>query len=177
MVQLHSKKGIAMDQHANHNTSKHIWDLIKDIRFAMLTTRNTNDHLHAWPMTMQNKSLDDGKLWFFMSRSGEAVRELQANPTVGVAFADPGKDTYVSLSSTARLVDNRAKAEELWSKMNDAWFKNGVGDPDLALVEISIIHGHYWNVKESKVTQLVLIAKAALTGEKPNLGESGEVQV
>lgn len=166
-----------MEKHANQNTSKLMWDLIKGIRFAMFTTRNTNDHLHAWPMTMQNKTFVDGKLWFFMSRSGEAARELQVNPAVGVAFADPGKDTYVSLSSTARIVDNRAKAQELWSKMDDAWFKGGVDDPDLALVEVSIVHGHFWDVKESKVTQLVLMAKAALTGEQPNLGESGEVRV
>jgi general stress protein 26 len=165
-----------MDQHANHNATQSAWELIKDIRFAMFTTRNTNDHLHAWPMTMQNKSLDEGKLWFFMSRSGEVVRELQANPTVGVSFSDPGKDTYVSLSSTARVVDDRAKAQELWSKMNDAWFKKGVDDPDLALVEATIVHGHYWDVKESKVTQLFLMAKAALTGERPHLGESGEVR-
>lgn len=166
-----------MEKHADHNASKFVWELIKDIRFAMFTTRNTNDHLHAWPMTMQNKSFDDGKLWFFMSRSSEAVLELTANPMVGVAFADPGKDTYVSLSSTARVVDNPTKAQELWSKINEAWFKGGVNDPDLALVEVSVVHGHYWDVKESKVTQLVLMAKAAITGDQPRLGESGEVRV
>jgi len=166
-----------MDKDANLNSSKLAWELIKDIRFAMFTTRNTNDHLHAWPMTMQNKSLDEGKLWFFMSRSGEAVRELQVNRSVGITFSDPGKDTYVSLSSTARVVEDREKKQELWSKMNEAWFKNGVDDPDLALVEANILHGHYWDVKESKVTQLVLMAKAALTGEQPNLGESGEVRL
>ena len=167
-----------MNEHvdASPNHTKFVWELIKDIRFAMFTTRNTNGHLHAWPMTMQNKSFDDGKLWFFMSRASEAVRELQSNPTVGVAFADPGKDTYVSLSSTARVVDNVAKAQELWSKMDDAWFKHGVNDPDLALVEVNIVHGHYWDVKESKVTQLLLMAKAALTGDQPQLGESGEIR-
>lgn len=166
----------AKHQHDTHN-SRFVWDLIEDIRFAMFTTHNANGHLHAWPMTVQNKSFDDEKLWFFMSRSSEAVRELQANRQVGVSFADPGKDTYVSLSAEARVVDDRAKAQSLWSKMDEAWFKNGVDDPDLALVEVSIVHGHYWDVKESKLTQLVLMAKAALTGETAKLGESGEVRV
>jgi len=166
-----------MEKTTNDNAKTFLWELIKDIRFAMFTTRDTNNHLQAWPMTMQNKSLDDGKLWFFMSRSSEAVLQLQANPMMCVAFADPGKDTYVSLSSTARVMDNRTKAQELWSKMNEAWFKGGVDNPDLALVEVSIVHGHYWDVKESKVTQLALIAKAVMTGQQPHLGESGEVRI
>ena len=79
-----------MNKHvdASPNHTKFVWELIKDIRFAMFTTHNTNGHLHAWPMTMQNKSFDDGKLWFFMSRTSEAVRELQVNPTVGAIEAN-----------------------------------------------------------------------------------------
>ena len=150
--------------------------LIEDMHFAMLTTPGHGNHLHAWPMTVQNKSFDEGKLWFFMSRSGHAVQELQAYGNVGVSFSDPGDDRYVSLSAVARVVDDRAMVRKLWSKMNDAWFKGGVDDPDLALVEVDVVHGHYWDVEESKLTQLFLMAKAAVTNERPQIGESGEVR-
>ena len=166
-----------MSTHIQHDSAQHLWSLIKDIRFAMLTTQHSNGHLHAWPMTVQNKTLDEGRLWFFMSRRGEALHELMAAPSVGIAFADPGKDTYVSLSTVASLVNKPEKVRELWTKMDDAWFKGGAEDADLALVEATIIHGHYWDVKESKLTQLALMAKAALTGDQPpKLGESGEVR-
>ena len=36
-----------------------LWDLITDIRFAMLTTRHDNGHLHSRPMTTQNSKLDE----------------------------------------------------------------------------------------------------------------------
>ena len=163
------------DTHSLH--TEKLWDLIKDIRFAMFTTRHPNGHLHGCPMTLQNKSVDDGTLWFFMSRKGETVLELTRDAMVGVSFADPGKDTYVSLSATAQVMDDPAKARELWSKLNEAWFPAGVDDPNLALVKVELIHGHYWDVKESKLTQLMLMAKSAVTGEPPRLGESGEVRL
>nr|WP_295776756.1 pyridoxamine 5'-phosphate oxidase family protein [Rhodoferax sp.] len=164
-----------MDHQHDQDSTKQLWSLIEGMRFAMLTTHARSDHLHARPMTMQNKNFDDGKLWFFMSRSGDTVGELQSSPNVGVAFVDPGDDKYVSLSAVARVVEDRSKVRELWSKMDDAWFKGGTDDPDLALVEVSVVHGHYWDVKESKLTQLFLMAKAAVTDERPHIGESGEV--
>ena len=51
-----------------------LWSLVKDIRFAMFTTRHANGHLHSRPMTTQNSRIDeDSSLWFFMSRGGDPV--------------------------------------------------------------------------------------------------------
>ena len=96
---------------------------------------------------------------------------------VNVAFADPGSDPWVSVSGEAAVVNDPAKAEQLWSKMNDAWFKGGPRDPDLALVQVRIVHASYWDVKESQIVQLWKMAKAAVTGEPPHLGEHGEVRL
>ena len=156
-----------------------LWDLIKDIRFAMFTTRHANGHLHSRPMTTQNSSLDeDSQLWFFMSRKGDAVLDLLAEPTVNVAYADTGDDSYVSVSGTAAVVEDTAKKQQLWSKMAEAWFPGGVDDPDLALVRVKISHANYWDVKESKVVQLYKMAKAAITGKPPtDLGEQAEIRM
>lgn len=157
-----------------------LWDLIKDIRFAMFTTRHGNGHLHSRPMTTQNGKIDeDTSLWFFMSRKGEVVGDLSAGEsTVNVTYADPGKDSYVSVSGTAAVVDDKAKIEALWNKMNAAWFPKGVNDPDLALVQVRITHAEYWDVKESKVVQLFKMAKAAVTGSPPtDMGEHGKLHM
>ena len=56
--------------------------------------------------------------------------------------------------------------------------RGGPEDPDLALVEVRITHAHYWDVKDSKITQLFKMAKATVTGTSPtNLGESAEVRM
>jgi general stress protein 26 len=162
------------------NSSRELlWGLIKDIKFAMFTTRHHNGHLHSRPMTTQNRRVDeDGSLWFFMSRAGDPVADLQTEANVNVVYADPGADSYVSVSGTARVVENLAKKEQLWSKLNEAWFPGGVTDPDLALVQVQITHANYWDVKSSKLVQLFAMAKAAVTGRPPkDLGEHGEVRM
>ena len=155
-----------------------LWELIKDMKFAMFTTRHGNGHLHSRPMTTQNKDIDESSsLWFFMSRNGEPVTDLAAQPNVGVTYADPGKDSYVSVSGTAKVVDDVAKKKQLWSKMNDAWFPGGVDDPNCALVQVSITHGDFWDVKQNKLVQLIKIGTAAVTGKQPDLGEHGKVRM
>ncbi len=156
----------------------HLWDLIKDMRFAMFTTRHSNGHLHARPMTTQNSRLDeDTSLWFFMARSSEPVADLLADPVVNVVYADPGADTYVSISGTAAVVDDLAKQQQLWSKMAEAWFPAGAADPTLALVQVKIIHANYWDVDDSKLVQLFKMAKAVVTGQRPELGQHAEVRM
>ena len=113
-----------------------------------------------------------------MSNGSETVNDIGADPVVNVAYADPGRDAYVSVGGEARVVDDRAKKEQLWSKLAEAWFPDGVDDPELALVEVRIDHAEYWDVKESKPTQLFKMMTAAFTDTTPSgMGEHGEVRM
>jgi general stress protein 26 len=114
-----------------------------------------------------------------MSRRSGPVEDLAMDPTVNVAYADPDADSYVSVSGVAEVVDNAAKKKQLWNKMNEAWFTQGVDDPDLALIQVRITHANYWDVKSSKVVQLFTMLKAAVTGKTPsdNMADQGEVRM
>ena len=156
-----------------------LWNLIKDIRFAMFTTSSADGHLHSRPMTTQNSNLDeDSNLWFFMSKRGDAVADLAISQVVNVAYADTDADKYVSVAGQAAVVDDTAKKQQLWSKMAEAWFPGGPSDPDLALVRVRIAHANYWDVKSSKIVQLYKMAKAAVTGQPPtDMGEHAEIRL
>jgi general stress protein 26 len=58
-----------------------------------------------------------------------------------------------------------------------AWFPGGVGDPDLALIAVTINHAEYWDVKTNKATKIYEMAKAAMTGTRPDIGEHGQVRM
>jgi general stress protein 26 len=166
-----------MTQH-DPSSKEALWEIVKDIKFAIFTTHHSNGHLQGRPMTTQNKSIDEEEsLWFFMSRSSDTVEDLLEQPMVHVGYADPDRDAYVSVSGTASVVDDRAKKEQLWSKMTEAWFPKGIDDPDLALVRVQIAHAEYWDVKDSKPVQLFKMAKAAMTGKPPDMGEHGRVRM
>lgn len=163
----------------NLQSRARLWDLIKDIRFAMFSSRHANGHIHSRPMTTQNSALDeDASLWFFMSRRGEPVADITGDPIVNISYADTSEDRYVSVSGTAAVVEDAAKKQALWSKAAAAWFEGGVTDPDLALVQVRIIHANYWDIDASKVTQLFHIATAIITGQRPAvLGEHARIDM
>ena len=162
------------------NNDKHhevLWDLIKETRFCMLSHRHADGSLHSHPLTTQNKELGaDGALYFFVSRSSEVGQRVQQDGNVNLAYANPGKDTWVSVTGTARVLDDLAKKKELFNPIAKAWFPGGVEDPDMELVEVKIDEAEYWNVKENKLLQLLKMGKAAVTDTRPKkMGEHEEV--
>jgi general stress protein 26 len=152
------------------------WELIKDIRFGMLTAPHPDGGLRSRPMTTQNGKDDRaGTLWFFAARHGEAALAVDG-VQVHVGYADTGKDAYVSVAGRARIVEDAAKRRALWGTMTQAWFPGGPDDPEVALVAVDIEHAEYWDVKNSHLVQLIKMATAAATGRKPNLkAEHGEI--
>ena len=155
---------------SNDNAYDDIWKRIKDIRYAMLTTQDEDGSLVARPMTTVQDEFD-GTLWFFTSRSSPPAMAVAASGSVGVQYSEPKNDVYVSLSGTAQMVRDRARMEVLWSPMVKAWFPKGIDDPDLGLIRVDVHRAEYWDVQESKPVQLFKMAKAAMTGTTPTLGE------
>ena len=164
----------------SNDTSAHdtLWDLIKDIKFGMFTHRHTDGKLHSHPLTTQNQSIDEGAtLYFFVPKSGEVATRVAADGNVNLAYAHPGKDSYVSITGSARISQDRATIERLWNKQAEAWFPGGVNDPDLGLLEVRIEDAEYWDITDSKMVQLLKMAKAAVTGTPPDLGEHKTLKV
>jgi general stress protein 26 len=128
-----------------HPSRQALWNDIKDCKFAMFTTRHANGHLHSRPMTMQNTTLDaDNSLWFFMSRKSDTVFELAADASVNVAYSPPGDACWISVTGTALVVEGSDKAKPMWNRSADAWFSGGPTDPDLAVVQVRIVHVSEW---------------------------------
>lgn len=155
-----------------------LWQMIKDIRFAMFTHRHADGTLHAHPMTTQNKSVEaDGLLYFFVARESEVGQRLQVDGNVNVAYADHAKDVYISLSGQATVSDDADMKQRLFNALDKAWFPGGWQDPSLELVVVHIQHAEYWNAKESKLTQLFKMASAAVRHQQVQVGEHRELHV
>lgn len=155
-----------------------LWELIKGIRFGMLVHRTTSGMLHAHPLTTQSKTLNEqSELHFFIPKDGELYERLQTEGQVNLSYADPGADSYVSLSGDASFSDDKALKESLWSPAAKAWFPEGVDDPNLALLVVRAHHAEYWDVKASKMVQLLKMAKAVVTGKEPSMGEHREIKL
>lgn len=151
-------------------------ELTKKIRTAMVTTVADDGSLHSRPMATHEME-DDGTLWFFTADDSGKAHEVARESHVNIAYADPGKDAYVSVCGSASVVRDREKAKELWTPWVKAYFPQGLDDPQLALLRVTVRSAAYWDVKESKMVQLAKMAKAALTGKQPDLGEHGKIDM
>lgn len=155
---------------------KKLGELIRDIEFAMLTTVEEDGHLRARPMQTQASDFD-GTLWFFTHAREPKVGEVEREPHVGVAYAKPEENRYVSVSGTARVVRERAKIEELWNPALKAWFPEGVDDPNIALIRVSVDHAEYWDAPSSTFVQLAGFLKAVATGKEYRPGENEKLDL
>ncbi|MGY2892177.1 pyridoxamine 5'-phosphate oxidase family protein [Deinococcus sp. UYEF24] len=144
---------------------KHIAEIIKDIRFALLTTTNAEGHLHSRPMTTQQTEFD-GDVWFIGSKDSGSVADVKQAPQVNVSYADTGKNTYLSVTGKAVLIDDRSKLEELWSDGYKAYFEGGIDDPNIQLIKIESQGAEYW--ESGRTRNLLQMAVAAVTGKTSN---------
>lgn len=145
-----------------------LWSMMKGIGFAMLTTED-GGQLRARPMVAAQDQFD-GVLWFFTRLSSHKVAEVETDQHVGVTYADPSKQDYVSLSGTARLVRDKAAVAEHWSEGMRTWFPKGTDDPDAALLRVTVSGAEYWDAPNSTMVHAYGYLKARLTGEPPHPG-------
>ncbi len=155
---------------ANPDVQK-IGQLIKGIKVAMMVTVEPDGSLRARPMMTQEVEFD-GTLWFFSNDYSAKNNEIRRAAEVQVSYMDADKNRYISLTGTAELVHDRAKADELWEPSLNVWFPKGLNDPQMSLIKVHVTKGEYWDGPSSTMVKLRSFAKA-LQGDQYK-GEGGE---
>lgn len=150
---------------------KKIWNLIKDIKVAMLMTHSEKLGLHSRPMQLVQDDYD-GTLWFFTNVDSEKVFEINNQNEVCLAFSCPKSETYVSMTGYAKLSQNRELIHKFWSPFVDAWFPDGKDSPKVGLIEVKINKGEHWDTDSNAFVQGFKMLKSSVTDEQPDLGEN-----
>jgi general stress protein 26 len=152
--------------HRDHEGAKKLYELIKGVKICMMTTAEPDGSLHSRPMYNQDAD-DAGDLWFFTRLSSPKVTEISKDGQVNLAFSNPDKQDYVSVSGRAEIVRDRGKIDEKWSAPLKAWFPDGKDDPQIALIRVHPEKGEYWDSPSSALIHIYGYAKAALAGSSP----------
>ena len=162
-----------MSDKTHSEATKKMWSMMKDIGFAMMTTED-GDNLRARPMVAAQKEFD-GNLWFYTRASSHKVDEVKGDQRVGITYAEPAKQEYVSLSGKARLVRDKAAITEHWQESMRTWFPKGTDDPDIALLRVDVTAAEYWDAPNSTMVHAYGYVKAVLTGTPPSSGENEKI--
>lgn len=161
---------------ATHDELNKIWKLIKDSRTAMLASED-NGRIRSRPMGTCQDNFDDGCVWFFTRDSSPKVDQVQHEHQVNVSYASDSSNSYVSLSGSAQLVRDRAAIEAHWNDMVKVWFPDGIDDPALAMLKITVDQAEYWDSSSSKMVLAFQYLKARATGGTPDMGETKKVDL
>ena len=152
-----------------------LWEMIRPIRFAMLTN-DDGGMLRSRPMVASRRDFD-GTLWFFTRASSHKVEEVRADDRVAVSYADPARQTYVSLSGHARLERDKALIRQHWGDGVRTWFPKGPDDPDIALLRVDVEAAEYWDAPSSVMVHAFGYVKAVTTGKAPNSGDNEKLRI
>ncbi|HEX6250822.1 MAG TPA: pyridoxamine 5'-phosphate oxidase family protein, partial [Gemmatimonadaceae bacterium] len=100
-----------------------------------------------------------------------------ADEHVNVAYYNMKSREYVSVSGTARMVDDRSKIRELYRPDWKAWFpaddqQSGTpDDPRIALIAVDVATAVYLKIDKPRPVVLFEVARGMVTGQTPDLGE------
>ena len=119
--------------------------MVKDIKYTMMTTRTSEDHLHSCPMNTTETSIGAKEIWFIGHTPSETVENIKTNPEVNLAYVSQDDKNYLSITGTAELVEDKEKLNELWSVMYNAYFEKGKEDPKVQLIKVTPHGAEYWS--------------------------------
>lgn len=144
-------------------------ELVEDIDFTMLTTRDGAGNLVSRPMS--TRQMDDaGDIWFFTLEHTQKVEQAESDPEhdVGLSYLDAKGHRYVSVAGRATVIHDRAKMEELYSPSLDIWFADGLETPDIALLRVTPVECEFWEPANGKLVVAAGMLKALVTRDTPD---------
>lgn len=159
-----------------------LYEHIDEIEVAMFTTRRADGNMVSRPMATQARA-DGADLWFVTSRDSEKLIELGEDAHINLAYYKDRTKEWISVSGTARIVDDRAKVRELYRPDWRAWFGDEGGaqdgtadDPRIVLIAVDIHFASYMQVNKPQPVVMFEVVKGIITGKAPDVGEVREVR-
>lgn len=161
---------------SNSEAISKIWNLIRDVKIAMLTTITPQGELHSRPMATQESEFD-GHLWFLTRQSAGKVDEIRHGSNVSLTFVNNDAHAFVALAGSASVSQDRQKIHELWHPMHAIWFPKGNDDPEISVIRVTAESAEYWESPGNALVRSYHLLKAAVTGDGTQAGEHGKVEL
>lgn len=153
------------------NPQETFWKRLDGINAGML---GTTDKLKLVPMSHYADPAQNA-LWFITAEGTDLVTQLASGPSEAIHVVGDGSGKlWARIEGRLELSADRAKLDEIWNAVAEAWFDGGERDPDVRLLKFSLAHAEVW-ATTGGLGFFYEVAKARLTGDKPDLGTHFEL--
>lgn len=131
-------------------TMDDIAEKMRDIDYAMLSTRSDGGAIAARPMSNNRDVRYNGDSFFFTYEKTRTVEDIGRDAKVGLGFQGKGglfgkPPVFISVEGNATLIRDKAAFKEHWTSDLDVWFKDGIDTPGIVLIKVSATRLHYWD--------------------------------
>ena len=159
----------------NEEAKVKLKELAENIDFTMMETNLTAKPSHIIPMS--TKEIDsEGCIWFLSNKNSEHNSFLKSDNSVQLIYSKPSDMEFMTVFGHAFITTEKAVLELLYGPSDDAWF-DGVDDPNLTAIKVIPKEAYYWDTKNGKLVSLLKMGIGAITGEKQDLGEEGDLNL
>jgi general stress protein 26 len=110
-----------------HAELEKFYELIDDIKIAMMTTRRSDGHLESRAMANQKRA-SGADLWFVAMDGTGKLSDIASDPHVNLSYYKDRTREWISVSGIASISRDRQKIRELYAADWKAWFPEA-GDP------------------------------------------------
>lgn len=115
---------------------------------------------------------DEGVIYFLADASSDKVTDLGSPADVQLTFSDQSANDYLLVTGNAKISNDIEKIKELWTPFAKAWW-DSENDPNIRLIVVSPTHAEFWD-GPGAVTAAAKMLFAAVTGDRPDMGENRE---
>ena len=140
---------------------------------GMLTTRFAGG-LRARPLDAR-PDRKAGVIFFVIDVRGLKDDEVKTSPEVCFTVIDADAKAYLSITGHADIVRDAAIAKRIWKSPDQVWWPDGPEDVNVRVLRLDPKMAELWDGPASSAIASYELAKARITGNKPNLGENRKV--
>ncbi|GAO42425.1 pyridoxamine 5'-phosphate oxidase family protein [Flavihumibacter petaseus] len=158
------------------NTNTSIAAMIKDVGICMFTTVDEAGKVTSRPMATIHVD-ENNNIWFFTNEFSEKIHDVSRDNVVNLIYSHPGKNTYLDIHGTCKIIVDKSVMKTHWNPMMKAWFPAGLDDPKLCMLQVITQDAYYWNSSANRMVVFAGMFKAIVKGEKYAEGEAGKVKL
>ncbi|OSP55528.1 pyridoxamine 5'-phosphate oxidase family protein [Pseudoruegeria sp. SK021] len=149
------------------------WDRMSKVRAGMLGIKSQN---RLVAMSPQIDADHPGDVWFITAKGTDLAVAVETSPQPArLVIADTSTGLYADVFGTLAHSADRDTLDDVWNFVADAWFEGGQTDPDVRLLRFTPATAEVSVTPGGGPRFLYEIAKANITGDKPDAGHQGTV--
>jgi len=159
----------------NNDDIAAVWSKMTKIRTAMMNTLHEGEIISR-PMAA-HADQDEGAIYFVSELQSGKTHDIADESRVNLTFSDPANSTFLSITGTARVSQDREKLRELWNLWAEAWLPEGPDAPNTALITVRPDDAVIWDNQSSRIVRTVQHLAAVIRQTPPDPGRVAHVDL